>query len=75
MNKTSLCPPKNSWLVAATLFAAALVTAPAIVVWAQPPASVADVHAKGDISGDWQGTLTLRNGRTLRTIIRPAFAE
>jgi uncharacterized protein (TIGR03435 family) len=74
MNKASLRSPKNSWLVAATLFTA-LFTVPAIIIGAQTPASTAAVHAKGDISGDWQGTLTLRNGKTLRTIVRIIRAE
>jgi len=30
----------------------------------------ADVHAKGDISGNWQGTLTPPNGKALRTIVK-----
>ena len=75
MSEISLRSPKHSWLVAAALFTAALLTAPVIVVLAQTPASPANIHAKGDISGDWQGTLTLRNGKTLRTIVRIARAE
>jgi uncharacterized protein (TIGR03435 family) len=74
LSKTSLRSPKNSWLAAA-LYIAALLTAPAIVVWAQTPAPAADVHARGDIAGDWQGTLALRNGKTLRIIVRITKAE
>jgi uncharacterized protein (TIGR03435 family) len=36
---------------------------------AQTPAAT-DGHAKGDISVDWQGTLTLPNGKALRTIVK-----
>lgn len=66
----TLRSPMSQWFVAGTLFTAVLFTAPAIVVCAQTPASASDVHAKGDISGDWQGTLTLQNGETRRTIVR-----
>ena len=41
------------------------------VGWAQvpaaPPAASGDVHAKGDISGDWQATLVTPN-QSLRII-------
>jgi uncharacterized protein (TIGR03435 family) len=33
------------------------------------PAPASDTHAKGDISGQWQGTLEPPNNKTLRTII------
>ena len=38
-------------------------------------ATASESHPKGDISGDWQGTLTLRNGTTRRTIVRITKAE
>jgi uncharacterized protein (TIGR03435 family) len=75
MSETSVRSPKSPWLAAATLLTAALLTAPAFVVCAQTPIPTTDVHAKGDIAGDWQGTLTLRNGKTLRIIVRIAKAE
>jgi uncharacterized protein (TIGR03435 family) len=42
-------------------------------MWAQKPD--ADVHAKGDISGDWQGTLTPPQGKALRIIARIAKGD
>ena len=43
-------------------------------IWAQAPAAAAaETHAKGDIAGDWQGTLEA--GKSLRVIARIAKAE
>ena len=54
---------------------AAFATAPAIKVYAQATAQVdpADAHAKGDISGDWQGTLEA--GKSLRLIVKITKAD
>jgi uncharacterized protein (TIGR03435 family) len=71
----SLRSPKNLWMAATALFAVALLTAPAVVVWSQTPASSAEVRAKGDISGDWQGTLTLRNKEKQRIVLRITKVE
>jgi len=63
-------------LAAGCLLSAALVCMPGGVVWAQgkeTPASVAEGHAKGDISGDWQGTL--HANKDLRTIVRITKAD
>jgi len=40
---------------------------------AQKPAD--DIHAKGDISGDWQGTLTPPQGKALRIITKIAKGD
>jgi len=37
------------------------------------PAATSEVHAKGDISGDWQGTLQAQ--RALRTVVRITKAD
>ena len=58
-------------LLGAGLMAIALLGLPARVSRAQTPAS--EVHAKGDISGDWQGTLQAQ--KALRTVVRISKAE
>jgi uncharacterized protein (TIGR03435 family) len=66
---------KSPWLMAATLYASALLSPPAVAVSAQMAALAAEVHAKSYIDGDWQGTLTLQNGKTLRTVVRIIKAD
>lgn len=54
----------------------AMLAGPQCGLWAQTPAAPAAVtvtHAKGDIAGDWQGTLEA--GKSLRTIVRIAKAD
>jgi uncharacterized protein (TIGR03435 family) len=49
------------------------IAAPMNGILGQKPAE--DVHAKGDISGDWQGTLTPPQGKALRIIAQIAKAD
>jgi uncharacterized protein (TIGR03435 family) len=60
-------------LLAMAWMTLALLTVSAPRGFAQKPAE--DVHAKGDISGDWQGTLTPPNGKALRTIVKIAKGD
>jgi uncharacterized protein (TIGR03435 family) len=57
----------------AALMAVAAFALPVSEMRAQKPD--ADVHAKGDIAGDWQGTLALPNGKGLRLIVKIAKAD
>ena len=62
-----------SSLTCVTLFGSALSVLPAIAQTspsapAATPAPATETHAKGDISGDWQGTL--QGGRSLRLILQ-----
>lgn len=57
--------------VTAGLVLAAMVAGPQGRVWAQGPA--AEVHAKGDMAGDWQGTLEA--GKSLRLVVKIAKGE
>ena len=57
-------------LTLAVMFLAVTVV-PQSGVWAQAPA--AETHAKGDIAGDWQGTLEA--GKSLRVITRISKAD
>ncbi len=61
---------RRTWFFAAALCISGLLSAPATSVWGQVTAPAAEVHGKSDISGDWQGTLTLQNEKTLRIIVR-----
>ncbi len=56
--------------LAACFVNASLLTAAAS---AQAPAASAEIHVKGDIGGDWQGTLEA--GKSLRLIVRISHAE
>jgi uncharacterized protein (TIGR03435 family) len=57
------------------LLTASLLTLPASALYAQATASVttSDTHAKGDITGDWQGTL--QAGKSLRLIVKITKAD
>ena len=60
------------YMVAGMLLA--VLAAPQVGLWAQAPAApAAETHAKGDISGDWQGTLEAE--KSLRLIARIAKAD
>ena len=61
---------RRTWFFAAALCISGLLSAPATSVWGQVAAPAAEVHGKSDISGDWQGRLTLQNEKTLRIIVR-----
>ena len=50
------------------LAAFASAAAPSAKLLAQAPAATAETHARGDITGDWQGTL--QAGKSLRAIVR-----
>ena len=58
--------------LAAAALAVMLVGMPERGIWAQAPAA-AEVHAKGDIGGDWQGTLEA--GKSLRLILKIAKTD
>src|SRR5580658_9398384 len=54
----------------------AMLAVPQCGIWAQTPAApAAETHAKGDIAGDWQGTLTPPTGKALRIIAKFAKAD
>jgi uncharacterized protein (TIGR03435 family) len=57
---------KKLLLAAAGSMAFTLIDPP--VSWAQAPATGTDTHAKGDIAGNWQGTLQVAN-KSLRLIV------
>ena len=60
--------------LAVALIAVAMLSVPQSGIWAQAPAApTAETHAKGDIAGDWQGTLEA--GKSLRTIVRIAKTD
>jgi len=60
--------------LAVALIAVAMLSVPQSGIWAQAPAApAAETHAKGDIAGDWQGTLEA--GKSLRTIVRIAKTD
>jgi uncharacterized protein (TIGR03435 family) len=66
-----VCPSRKLTLFAALILALPLFASP--LALAQASASINDVHAKGDIAGDWQGTL--QAGKSLRLIVKITKAE
>ena len=64
-----------AWIAACSLALSLLATPANVCAQDQTPASVAEEHGKGDISGNWQGTLTPPTGKSLRVIVKVAKTD